>query len=183
MADGPPDAARLRDAALAHLARYATTRAGLVRVLDRRVARWARAAGAEPEQVRDAKAVVRGVVARLAEAGAVDDAAFAEARVRSLARAGRSRRAIAAHLAQRGVPAETAQGVLPDDAETELAAALAWAMRRRIGPFRRAAVDEAGRLRELGVLARAGFSQGVARAALDMAPAQAAGLVNALRRS
>ncbi len=183
MTDAPPDAARLREAALAHLARYATTRAGLVRVLDRRVDRWARAAQAEPAAVRDAKAVVRGVVAKLAEAGAVDDAAFAEARVRSLARAGRSRRAIAAHLAQRGVAAETARGMLPDDPQAELSAALAWAMRRRIGPFRRAPVDEAGRLKELGVLARAGFAQPVARAALAMPPDEAASLVNALRRA
>ncbi|MCA3425779.1 MAG: recombinase RecA, partial [Roseomonas sp.] len=43
----PPNAARLREAALAHLARFAATEAGLRRVLERRVARWARAAEAE----------------------------------------------------------------------------------------------------------------------------------------
>lgn len=179
----PPSDAALREAALAHLARYAATRAGLTRVLDRRVERLARAAQAEPEQVQAARQAVRGVVARLAELGAVDDAAFAETRARSLARAGRSRRAIAAHLAQRGVPADTAAAALPDEGEAELAAALAWAMRRRIGPFRRAPVDEAGQLRELGVLARAGFAQPVARAALAMAPEAAADIVNALRRT
>jgi regulatory protein len=183
MVDASPDAARLRDAALAHLARYATTGAGLTRVLDRRVDRWARAVQAEPEQVKAAKAVVRGVVAKLAEIGAVDDAAYAEMRARSLSRAGRSRRAIAAHLAQRGVAAETAAGVLPDDAEAELAAALAWSMRRRIGPFRRSPVDQAGQLRELGVLARAGFAQPVARAALAMPPDEAAARISALRRA
>ena len=46
MADSPPDEARLHEAALTHIARYATTRAGLLRVLDRRIDRWARAAEA-----------------------------------------------------------------------------------------------------------------------------------------
>ena len=39
----PPDDAALHDAALAHLARYATTEANLRRVLGRRIDRWARA--------------------------------------------------------------------------------------------------------------------------------------------
>ena len=49
----PPNAARLREAALAHLARFAATEAGLRRVLERRIARWARAAEAEG-QAREA---------------------------------------------------------------------------------------------------------------------------------
>ena len=152
MADTPPSEAALREAALSHLARYATTSAGLVRVLDRRIDRWARAAGPEREQIRDAKTIARTVVAKLAELGAVDDAAFALSRARSLTRTGRSRRAIAAHLAERGIAPETAAASLPTDAETELAAAVAFTLRRRIGPFRRAPVDQAGRMRELGML-------------------------------
>jgi hypothetical protein len=57
------------------------------------------------------------------------------------------------------------------------------ARKRRIGPFRTGeAPDEAGRRRELGVLARAGFPQDVARQALAMEPDQAETLVNRLRR-
>src|SRR3954454_18021269 len=40
----PPDAASLHEAFVRHLARYAATRAGLLRVLERRIARWERAA-------------------------------------------------------------------------------------------------------------------------------------------
>ena len=88
-------------------------------------------------QVSVAKQEARGVVARLAAAGAVNDAAFAESRVRSLVRAGRSRRAIGAHLAAKGVGAEPQRHMLPDGAtDTEFAAALVLARRRRIGPFR-----------------------------------------------
>lgn len=178
----PPDEAALHDAALAHLARYAATRAGLVRVLDRRVERWARAAGPEAAGALAAlRATVRVVVAQLAEAGAVDDAAFAAGRAGSLVRAGRSRRAISAHLAARGVAGEAARAVLPDDPETELAAALVLARRRRIGPFRAADRPEDPK-RERGMLARAGFAQDTAAQALATDAETAEGLINRLRR-
>ncbi|GBQ32799.1 recombinase A [Gluconacetobacter azotocaptans DSM 13594] len=61
--------------------------------------------------------------------------------------------------------------------ETELAAALVFARKRRVGPFRLAGDDEsddaedeaaARRLRALEAMARAGFGRSVAEAALDM---------------
>ena len=178
-----PTEASLHEAALSHLARYAASRAGLIRVLDRRCERWARTAGSEDARaalplLREA---VRAVVARLAASGAVDDAAFAASRVRSLGRAGRSRRAIAAHLAARGVVGDDVRAALPDDPETELAAALSVARRRRLGPFR-APDAEADPKRELGVLARAGFSQEIAGRALHTDPETAEALVARLRR-
>lgn len=188
-ASPPPDARALHEAALAYLARFAATRAGLRRVLERRVARWARAADAEhgaeyaAEGARNAGAAIDSVVARLAEAGAVDDAAFAAARARRLTRAGKSRIAAAAHLAAKGVDAATAAAALGTDPEAELTAALTLAARRRIGPFRMGAPpDAAGRLRELGVLARAGFPRDIAERALQFDPAAAKALVEALRR-
>lgn len=171
----PPGEAALQEAALAHLARFAATEAGLRRVLERRVDRWSRRAaeeGAEPEalaaQAAAARAAAAVVARRLVAAGAVDDAAYAESRARRLARAGRSRRAIAAHLAAKGVAAETARAALPEDAEaSERDAALAWCRRRRAGPFAAAPPDREARLRMLGAMARAGFARGVAEEALD----------------
>lgn len=188
---GPaPDAQTLHDAALAHLARYAATEAGLRRVLERRVDRWQRQAqrtglDAEAIATQAAAAVhaVREVVARLVKAGAVNDAAYAESRARSLVRAGRSHRAVSAYLVAKGVDPTTAATAMPAQDESELAAALVLARKRRIGPFRQGqAPDEAGRRRELGVLARAGFSRSVAHQALAMDPDQAEALVNELRR-
>lgn len=186
-----PDAATLHDAALTYLARYASTEAGLLRMLERRIDRWVRLAQ-PPDADRDAvaahtaaaKQAAREVVARLAAAGAVSDAAFAESRVRSLVRAGRSQRAIGAHLAAKGVRPETQRSVLPENtAEAELAAALVLARRRRIGPFRTGdPPDAAGRRRELAIFARAGFPQSVAARALDTDAAEAEALVNLLRR-
>ncbi len=179
-----PDEASLHEAALAYLARYAATEAGLRRVLDRRVDRWAREQPGDTAQAQlaEARRTVRTVVTRLTAAGAVDNAAFAAARARSLARNGRSRRAIAAYLAAKGVDGETARAVLPADEEAELAAAVELASRRRIGPFRAAPPDAAARMKELGAMARAGFSQPVARRALAMDRDAAEALLRRLRQ-
>jgi regulatory protein len=179
----PPDAGSLHDAALNYLARYAATEASLRRVLERRIDKWARGAAdrdAVADHVRAARQAVRDVVARLAASGAVSDAVFAESRARSLVNAGRSRRAVAARLAAKGVDAELARSVLPDDAETELVSALILARKRRIGPFRTS--DEADRQREFGILARAGFPRAVAERALDADPEEAELAIRRLRQ-
>ena len=154
VAPGPvPGAGALREAALAHLARFSTTESGLTRVLERRLQRWAQRAthaGGDADAVlaqqQGARSAIAGIVADLRGIGAVDDNAFAQSRARALARGGRSRRAIGAHLAQHGVAAKqageavrlaTADVCTPEEAE--LAAALVQARRRRIGPFRRPA--------------------------------------------
>jgi regulatory protein len=185
LAGPPPTEAALHEAALAHLARYGTTRAGLVAVLDRRIARWARAA--EGDGVETAVAVAREAARRVADKlvalGVLNDAAYAESRARSLTRAGRSRRAVAAHLAAKGVDAETAHAVLPDDPEAELAAAVAHARRRRLGPFRTVAGDPARVQRELAAFARAGFARDTALRALRMDHATAEALLREAREA
>ena len=181
----PPDEAALRETALAHLARFAATEAGLARVLSRRIDRWARAAGEAglaPEIIdsalRAAREAVPRVVAAMRGAGAVDDAAFAESRARRLIRQGKSRRAALAHLAGKGVDAALAARLLPADPASDLAAACAYLRRRRLPPF-----GPGGRDRALASLARGGFSRDVAERALDLEQAQAEALVEALRRS
>ena len=180
---GVPDASSIHKAALAHLARYATTRASLTAVLDRRVRRWADHAArsaADPELIaaaaRELEQTVRAIVARLAEAGLVDDRAFAEGRSRRLVRAGRSRTAILVHLAAKGVARTIAEASLPADEDTELLAALAFARRRRCGPFQRdpdSPANESSRTRALAAFSRAGFGRGTACRALDMSPEEA----------
>jgi regulatory protein len=166
----PPDAASLREAALAYLSRYTATRATLARALNRLIDRWLRAASIAdaPALAAAAKRSVRDVVATLAVAGAVDDAAFAQARAKKLNRTGHSRRAAAAHLAARGVPSELVNSALPQDEESELSAAVAYLRRRRLGPFRTGAAPPEAREKELGALARAGFSGATARQALAL---------------
>ena len=94
--------------------------------------RWARAAAGVVDadviagRVSAAREALRDVVSRLVAAGAVNDAAYAEARARSLVRAGRSRRAVTAHLLAKGVDPDMAHTVLPADDESEIAAAWCW---------------------------------------------------------
>lgn len=166
IAPGPtPDETTLREAALSYLARYSATQASLLRVLTRRVARWAKAAAAAPEATHAPLAAAHAVVARLAALGVVDDATFAASRARALNRAGRSRRAIAAHLHAKGAPSDIT--ILPDDPEAELAAALLYSSRRRMGPFR-PVPDPDARLRDLARLARAGFPAPIANRVLGL---------------
>jgi regulatory protein len=178
MADKAPDGAKLYEAALNHLARFAATEAGLARVLGRKIDRWARLqAGedAEPEEVgaaaRRAKAEIPPVIARLREAGVLNDDAFAASRAKRLRREGKSHRATMAHLAAKGV----ARPVLQDDPDRELAAACAYLRRRRAGPF-----GDAPEEKILGAMARGGFAQSVARRALRLARDEAEALIKTL---
>ncbi len=183
----PPDSAKLHEAALLYLARFAATEASLLRVLQRRIERWAREAAPmqpDPDAVATqrlaALAAAKEVVGRLAAAGAVDDSQFASARAQRLHREGRSRRAIAAHLAARGIERDTANAALPED---DLTAALVFARRRRIGPFcSGAASDDAERHRVLGMLARAGFTRSVASTLLQMTRDAAEDMIVASRK-
>ncbi len=178
-----PNTASLHEAALAYLARYAATQAGVIRVLDRRVANWARVTeGVEPEDIAALRALVRQEAARLVQVGLVNDAEFAASRARSLTRAGRSRRAVSAHLGAKGVGAEIVQSALPDDPDAEFAACVVLVRKRRLGPYRNPE-READRMRELAVLARAGFSHNVAARALELDAEAAEDLIIALRAS
>ena len=177
----PPTEDTLRAAALAYLARYSATQSGLLQVLTRRVQRWARRAGMDSASCAPSLAAARKVVTRLAALGVIDDALFTATRVKTLQRAGRSRRAISAHLQAKGVPADLA--VIPEDAAAELAAALLYIARRRMGPFR-SEPDAAARPKEAARLARAGFPARIAYHVLDLSPEDAEdGLLQARRRS
>lgn len=112
---------------------------------------------------------------RLGEVGLVNDAAFAETRAKRMASAGRSRRAISAHLAQKGIDAATVREAVPRDGAAELAAAIAFARKRRLGPFARDTEEmlsrdekRAAERKALGTMSRAGFDFGVCERVLRM---------------
>lgn len=192
-----PDAASLREAALAHLARFATTEQGLRQVLDRRLRRWgvrASRAGLPNEDIESIIVALRpaidGIVASMTDLGAVDDAGYARNRAVSLTRTGRSRRAVEAHLANKGVDQDTTREALNDSLgersdssaqDAELAAALVLARKRRLGPFQRPDREEEDPLKALGVFARNGFSRDVAQSVLDMDPDEAEDRILAFR--
>jgi regulatory protein len=182
MSAKPPDEAKLYEAGLNHLARYAATEAGMARVLARKIDRWARLyAGetADPEATnqaaRGARAAIPRVIARLKAANVLDDSAFAASRAKRLTREGKSRRFALAHLAAKGVAPAAASAAVADDPERELAAACAYLRRRRAGPF--GAAEE---LKTLAAMARTGFSQETARRALRMGRDEAEAMIKRL---
>jgi regulatory protein len=184
MAGPPLNEATLREAALNYLARYAATATGVRRMLERRIQRWLRTAEDPESAMSEAEAArhrIGPIVERLVETGVINDAAFADTRARGLSQAGRSRRAITARLIGKGVDPATAQASLPDDPDTELAAALVLARRRRIGPFRAGPPDDTAQ-REMAILARGGFPRDVAQRALAMELDEAETLIRRLRQ-
>ena len=92
---------------------------------------------------------------------ALDDALYAELSTRSGLRGGRSKRAIAFRLAQKGVEKETASAALAE--ADDLVAAVSLARKRAFGPFRREEADEKRKAKELSAFARAGFSFDISR--------------------
>ena len=160
--------ADLKDAALDYLARYAASTARLRQVIKRRIQRSAKANELDPQPLLDE---LERVIAMLTRTGLLNDAAFAEGRVRSLNRRGGSRRQIAAKLAAAGVAqamtAHALAGLDEEQPEAEFAAALAYAKRRRLGAYR-TPVDSSPerRRKDLMSMARAGFALDLARRAL-----------------
>jgi len=154
--------------ALGYLGRYASSAENLRRVLMRRARRYS------SENAQQAGVLIEALIVRYQESGLLDDAAYAAARVESLRRRGDSLKAIRARLAAKGVSAEVAadavSGLRDSAADPDVAAACAFARRRRLGPFRRGAAD---RQRELAAFARAGFSRRVAEAVLACADVEA----------
>jgi len=189
-----PTRAQLNEAAIRHLGRYASSATNLVRVLERRVDRWRRAAleaGAEAQTVETEALQARGaaarVVAALVQAGALNDAALGSSRAANLTRSGKSKSAIARSLHAKGILPEDARHAINEaqpDAETELAAALVLARRKRVGPFgtAEAPLEAAARLKILAAFARAGFGRGVAERALRMKRDEAEARIIALKR-
>jgi regulatory protein len=156
----------LRNVALFYLQRFGASAASLRRVLLRRVERSARVHNTDRGE---GAALVEAVVAGCITAGLIDDKAFAAARAARLHRRGKPAHAIVAHLHGKGIARELIDEVLADlgrEAGGDLAAAVNFARRRRLGPFRaagkRADADEA----DLAAFARGGFSYAIARRVL-----------------
>ncbi len=171
----PATPAYLERAALFYLERYASSAENLRRVLLRKVQRSARAHGTDPAE---GAATVDALVARFARAGLLDDALYARGQALSLMRRGTSARGIRAKLAQRGVAeAEIAAAMAAcaeEAGDPELAAALAYARRRRLGPYRNAPeARAAAREKDLAALARKGFAPALCLRVIDAEEAEA----------
>lgn len=161
---------------MAYLAKFSASEAGLRRVLANRITKAARLDTNFAEDKARQELLhktVSQLVARYVASGVVNDATYAEQKMRSLRRMGRSRQRIQQTLAQKGIAssliAETLAGDERPADQIELEAALKLAKRRRLGKFRMGPSDADQARKDMAALARAGFSFDVARKALGAA--------------
>ncbi len=104
---------------------------------------------------------------RYEERGLLNDKVYAEGRVQALRRRGLSGRGIALKLQVKGVDRDTVAATLEEDETTDPEAALNFARRRRLGPFRPEGKRAEHRDRDMAALGRAGFDYGTARGVID----------------
>lgn len=164
--------ADLLEFATRYLARYSASEARVALVLERRIRRWYESAGIDPADLKDrakkAREHIPAVLARLREADALNDAAFAQARMRRMARSGRSHGAIESHLVSLGIAAHVLAEVMADGAPDEFVSAVLTARRRRLGPFRDERKPGRSPMEHMAALARAGFPEHIVRKVIGL---------------
>lgn len=160
----PLDAAALERFALRYVERYATTRAKLAAYLQRKLRErgWA-GDGAPPIEM---------LVVRFSELRYVDDAQFAQMRGAALARRGYGARRVDLALRAAGVGEVDARPVIVAATEQAMETALAYARRRRFGPYAEPgmAADPVRRQRAFASMVRAGHPFDVVQEILALVP-------------
>lgn len=164
--------ADLDEVALDYLARFATSAKRMADMLARRIRRSAHAHGDDPAPLL---AAVPEIVQSLVARKLLNDEAFAGMKAASLTRRGTSRRQVGVKLAQLGLDsvarARAIENLSEEFGESDRAAAIAYAKRRRLGPYRTRHIAGEQRQtqekRDLAAMARAGFSLGLARQILQ----------------
>lgn len=163
----PLDPARLDELALDYVARFATSTGKLGAYLRRKLRERGWAEDIAPSDLS-------ALIGRFVERGFIDDAGYARARGESLRRRGFGDRRIDQTLGHDGISADLRAAVRASRQEAR-AAALAFARKRRLGPFTSreepgtAARDAKLRDRQMAALLRAGHPLDSARRIVDAA--------------
>ena len=151
-----------------YLERFAASRARLEKLMRGKIRLSAAEYGTDPEEAEN---WMKSVLAACEQAGFINDDAYAKGRARSLLRKGKAIRVIAADLSARGIAshqidhaikelkAEADQAAYDEVRGTDpnIAAAAAYARRRRLGPWRRPDIRDEKREKDMAALARQGF--------------------------
>ncbi|MTI07844.1 regulatory protein RecX [Roseibium denhamense] len=159
-----PSQDRLERQAVYYLERYASSADNLRKVLERKVYKACMAHDLAPESYAEA---IDAVVDKAVQTGLVNDRAYAETKIASLRRRGKSALRIVAFLKSKGIDGALIDELLETSEDTDGAAAWAYAKRRRLGPYRRAEHRADRRTKDLAALVRAGFSYGLAQTIID----------------
>lgn len=143
--------------ALRYVERYATTREKLRQYLKGKLFErgWA----------GEGEAPIEALVERFSELGYVDDRTYGESKARSLERRGYGARRVDQALMAAGIESEMREAIRDEVDEAE--AAIAYARRKRIGPF---ATEKPGpelRQKQFAAMMRAGHAFELVKAVLD----------------
>lgn len=158
----PIDQAALQELAFGYVARFATSRAKLHSYLNRKLRERGWNGAAEPD--------TQSVVDKVVYLGFVDDAAFAGMKAASLTRRGYGKGRVRMALAASGITAEDGSEALAHADEQQLAAALRFAERRRLGPYADVHGDAPARQKALAAMLRAGHPMDLARRIVGSPP-------------
>jgi len=158
----PLNSADLERYALRYVERYATTRAKLAAYLSRKL----RERGWAEENMPNVEALAE----RMAGLGYVNDRLYAESKAGAMARRGLGARRVREALRFAGVEAEDTEALAPAIEADERASALAFARRKRIGPYARELADRPLQQKQMAAMIRAGHAPALARAIVNMAP-------------
>jgi regulatory protein len=159
----PLDPAALERLALRYVERFATTRGKLAVYLARKVReRGWEGAPADPVAIAE----------RFAELGYVNDRIYAESKALAMARRGLGARRVNDALRHAGVQERDADAVAPMVADRAGETAIAFARKRRIGPFADTEADRDKRAKQVAAMVRAGHSPELAWKIARMKPGE-----------
>lgn len=159
----PLNPAALERLALRYVERFATTRGKLAVYLARKV----RERGWEGDAA-DPVAIAE----RFAELGYVNDRIYAESKASAMARRGLGARRVSDALRHAGVREQDAEAVAPQLAERANETALAFARKRRIGPYAETQPDRDKLAKQVAAMVRAGHSPELAWKIVRMNPGE-----------
>lgn len=156
-------ATSIENAALHYLGRYATSSENLRQVLERRIIR---AAKHHDTNIEACTQLAGDLIRRYLENGILDDEGYAQTQAASMNRRGKSLRAIRFQLRQKSLSIDIidkAVEVLANEVGSpDIAAAIAYARKRHLGPYRRKTCTPVNLDKELAALSRSGFSYALA---------------------
>ena len=158
----PLDEAALKQLGLAYVARFATSRGKLADYLRRKLRERGWGDDGEPP--------IAAIVDWAAEAGFIDDRAYALSKARSLGDRGFGERRVVMALRAAGIEEDDGQAARDLARESGDEAALHYARRKRIGPFASGPADRRESDKALAAMIRAGHPFELAKRILSLPP-------------
>lgn len=161
----------LHNSGLYYLERYSTSAENFRRVMMRKVQKSCREH--TEQNFSECRQLVDNLITKFIRVGLLDDHVYARSIVNSQRRSGKSLRAIQGYLRSKGLSPEIIEQSIAHfnqdqnktPAEIEFESAMVFARKKRLGPFRTS--ENFDTQKEMGRLARAGYSYDTARRVLE----------------